>query len=342
MERIEEDKEKLKTKKWKSNYLSSGVPLEFEAAKMLVSKGFYVNSDYTYTRRDNESSGIAKDFSVDIDAHGYVPFDPNGNDLYAELVLLVDCKYRIHNTKWLFLPEIDEGKPDASSLSNIIFGRTIRIVNEFSPFLLDKKDCYKFESKLPPCYKGVEIRLDGQVLDAEIKHGIAQLRYAMPRLLTDEIFLNIGSHPEDNYPFMICPILLTTADLYVIRKNISMNEIISAESVSDISDSVPYLILFSDYGPDFENHCSKEFKNLSQLEDNERIRNLEEKFKQSDKEIYEFKYPLKIGNSLAEARRYELSEYFTQFFICNFNNFPDFIDKIKETVVNIMDTRQKI
>jgi hypothetical protein len=54
----------MSDKKWKSNLLSSSLPLEYEIAKTLVTKGFVVEADYTYGR--DAESGQPKDFSVDM------------------------------------------------------------------------------------------------------------------------------------------------------------------------------------------------------------------------------------------------------------------------------------
>jgi hypothetical protein len=332
-----------KHRNWKSNLLSSGVPLEFETAKILVSKGFYVDSDYTYTRRDSDASGIAKDFSIDIEANAYPPFDPKGDQVDANLRLLIDCKYRIHNTKWLFLPEISEESINYFGCDNTIPGRTIRVITEFSPYVIDNKSCYEFESKLPTCYKGLEIRLgsaDQGVFDAEIKHGISQLRYAMPRLFKKMVWNMLSIHPEDNIPIIFSPILLTTADLLVAHETMSMSEIEKDDDVSEIAREVPYLILFSNYGPDFEEHCSSEFKGFGDLDNLDTVKRLEEKYRLSHEKIYEFNYPSQIGKGLAQAHL--LRNYFTQFFICNYREFPNFIDEIKRAISEMIKTRRDV
>jgi hypothetical protein len=121
--------------------------LEFDVAKILVAKGFSIDSDFTYSRKDSAASGVVKDFSVDIEALAFPPFDPKGNELHAQLQLLVECKYRYPKTKWLFLPDIN------GDLSSFTPGYTIRVVNQFSQYTLEKKSCYEYESNFPMCYK---------------------------------------------------------------------------------------------------------------------------------------------------------------------------------------------
>ena len=167
----------MSSKKWKDNLLSSSLPLEFNVAKILVSKGFWVNSDFAYARND---TGIVKDFSVDIEATAYPPFtDPNKID--ASLTLLVECKYRSPNIKWLFMPE-----PNIGDFSPFTLGCTIRKIDEFSSYIIDENKTAEFDNNFPISYKGTEIDFGNQsVHDNELKHGIAQLQYALPRLFTN-------------------------------------------------------------------------------------------------------------------------------------------------------------
>lgn len=328
-----------KDKNWKRNLLSSGLPLEFDAAKVLVSKGFSIDSDYTYDRNDSEASGISKDFSVDIEASAYPPFDDE-NDIQATLRLLVECKYRYPNTTWLFFPDIN--RPD---FSDFTAGYTLHVIDEFSPYTVDTHDCQDFESRLPVCYKGAEVRLgskDQEVFDVEIRHAISQLRYALPQLLMHNISFQLNNHPDDNVPIIFCPILLTTADLSIVHETVTIEEVNRSENMSDISDEVPYLILTSGYGPDFENHCTKKFKKFTKLGDLDKVKKLEERRRQSSVETYDFLYPSKIGESLANAERFFLRMYFNQFFICNFYEFPNFVDEIKDITSSTIRTRKEI
>lgn len=61
--------------KWKSKLLSSSVPMEHEIARTLVDAGFSVQADYSYARVDTTDSAAVKDFSVDILARAFSPFD---------------------------------------------------------------------------------------------------------------------------------------------------------------------------------------------------------------------------------------------------------------------------
>ncbi|MEH2259052.1 hypothetical protein [Nostoc sp.] len=255
----------MSNKQWKDKLLSSSIPLEFEVAKLLVKKGFSISSDFTYSRSD---AGVDKDFSVDIHATAYLPFS-NPNRITASLEMLVECKYRNPNIRqWLLLP--DPNKPD---FSPITLGYTIHIVDDFSPYSVTKNAYIDFEAMLPCCYKAIEIDIKSSaVYDAEIKHGLCQLQYAAPRLIVEQIMSNVQGHIKDNKPFIFYSVLITTAEIFIAKNNSTIQEVEKASDLADIAVKVPYLIFYSDYGPDFELHCSKECQSLNNLDKFEQIK----------------------------------------------------------------------
>ncbi|ESA38144.1 hypothetical protein N836_32445 [Leptolyngbya sp. Heron Island J] len=308
-----------KSGKWKSKLISSSLPLEFEAAKFLVSQGFSVSADYTYARDD---SGVVKDFSVDLQATAYLPFS-QPDRITAQLDLLIECKQRNPNVRWLFLPD-----PNPPDFSPITFGRTIRAIDNFSLKFFRPSATTDFDASIKHCYKGTEIdESNGNVYDSELKHGISQLQYALPRLLAETALDNLRKHEDDNIPFLICPILLTTADLMVAKRNLDTSMIESAQCLSDISKSVPYLVLYSDYGPDFQKHCIKECIQLGKIESK-----ILDKF---DRKRFEAGEYSSISTSflcqcLAEGMRADLVDYFTQFVICQTSSLKSLIRDIKK------------
>src|ERR1044072_9186033 len=289
---------------WKDGLLSSSLPLEFEVAKILVSRGFAVEADYTFSRYD---ANILKNFSADIYASAYPPFSDE-DKINAAIFLLLECKYRTPNKRWLFMPE-----PNSPRLSNFIIGHTIRVVDEFSPYYFSNKSAiYAIESKLPVCYKGAEINLtDGDVYDADIKQGIAQLRYALPRLLKDSILGYINRHPEDNVPFIFCPILVTTANLHLMNKKTTLPKVKAASDLGNISKQVPYLILYSDYGPYFEGHCRREFVDLANVSENQQLPEIERKHSEGKGRQNRLDSPYYLLGGLVQEARHYMLRYFT-------------------------------
>ena len=85
-------------------------------------------------------------------------------------------------------------------------------------------------------YKGLEINLSkGDAHDAEIKRGINQLQYGLPRLISEEIHDQVLGHADDVKPFFVLPILVTTAELRVLKKGMTLNKVRNADSVDDIT-----------------------------------------------------------------------------------------------------------
>ncbi|ABW27593.1 hypothetical protein AM1_2585 [Acaryochloris marina MBIC11017] len=299
-------------------------------AKSLVSHGFSIDADYTYARDD---SGIAKDFSVDLKASAFLPFS-NPNKITAQLELLVECKQRNPNVKWLFCPD-----PNRADFSPIVLGRTIRTIDRFSQKFFRSNATVEFDENAHHCYKGVEVdESDGRVYDAEIKHGISQLQYALPRLISEAALFNLYGHREDSIPFIVCPILLTTAELLVAHNKLTANMVEDATVLTDIAKSTPYLVLYSDYGPDFERHCTRECSKLGQLDFDEF--NDIEKYRAENGE-YGFYLPSFLCKSLSEGRRFTLVQYFTQFVICQTSNFDTLMTDIKKATSKAARTLSK-
>ena len=155
---------------WKERLMTSGAPLEFEAAKILVSKGFTVDSKYKQT-----VSNSWREMNVDLHASAAPPFsDPESADGLFEI--LVSCAQRRSEEVWLFLP--DPNKPDDSPAAS---GNGIRIVDNFSSYVVDTKAVDDLDSNMPVCFKGLEINeATGAIVEPVIEWGLSQLQFALP------------------------------------------------------------------------------------------------------------------------------------------------------------------
>lgn len=324
----------MSSKRWKDGLLSSSLPLEFEVAKLLVRLGFGVDADFSYGRYD---SNVLKDFSVDIHAECY----PAHSAIFE---LLIECKYRTANKRWLFLPD-----PNRDYLTNYGLSDPIRCVDEFTTRYFGKK--YGFgtlpRSPLPITYKGTEINLtDGSVHDTDIKHGIAQLRYGLPRLLRERVLENL-SMIEEAIPFIFCPILVTTAEIYLMNSRTSLKKVLGASKIEQLAKPVPYVILHSDYGPDFEIHCrGREFLELSQLvhqmEGEKKLESVEARRLKIKGREGDYYLPSHLLNRLIDLDRSYMNRYFTQFFVTRFSDLPLLINDLKRSVSHTVRTLRKI
>jgi hypothetical protein len=307
--------------KWKDKLLSSSFPLEYEAMKTLAKYGFSISSEFTYSRLDGN---VKKDFSVDIDALAFTPFG-NENDVTGSARLLVECKYRKTGTNWLFLPD-----PNEPGYSPFTLGQTIRAVDNFSKDILSPNCVVSFDENenLPFCFKGVEIdTVNSSAHDAQIRHGLSQLQYALPALFEHEIMFS------GEQPFFICPIMLTNAPLYVANDDFSMLSVLGTSKIDDIAKKVPYLVTYHDISPDFTHHCINEFDsnlqyNLGELEE-------VEKFREAQGE-YDHCLPIQLIESLISGQTSTLKGYFTQYIVCNWEHFPELIEDIKKGISEAM------
>lgn len=311
------------SKDWKSNLLSSSFPLEYEVAKILVSHGYAVSSDYKYLRKNKE--GQPTEFSIDIEATLYDEENLCTNSF------LIECKHRHHNTKWLFLP--DPNKEDFIAS----FGNSLRVIDEFSYKIMDGQPFLESEYDIPLCIKGIELFGDNNAADAKIREGITQLQYCLPQFFASSVWFNINGHSADNLPFIFCPILLTTAELIIVSDDFSIDKVEKSNDLSDLGKSVPYLILYSEPGPEFETHCSYACESLGSLTGLEQIDEIEQIRNSSKNGGYESDYPTAIGDGLAAAQRFYLNKYFSSFIVCNLKEFPNFISKINDALKASLD-----
>ncbi len=305
--------------KWKSKLLSSSVPMEYEVAQLLVSNGFSVDSEFSYSRND---AGVLKDFSIDLLATQYITSDID--NILAVTELLVECKYRHYNNIWLFFEDTNEGE-----MSPFTLGHTIRAIDDFSWKFFPANCTTSFDEAATFCMKGIEIDTsNGNVYDSEIKHGLMQLQYGLPRLITDRVGFEI-KHPEnENNPFFFCPILLTTSRILVANPGTSIRMVEKADSLDDFSKPKPWVVVHSDLTPDFERHRQMECKSLSMLVHDEWVKVLDAE--RAAKGEYEFLLPSKRCAALSDPPGRKLFEFFSQTIICSLEHFPTLLKEIQK------------
>jgi hypothetical protein len=322
----------MANKEWKNKFLSSSLPLEFEVGKILQLQDFVFSYDYLYSRdkyaSDNESekcSEVYNDFSVDLHAWNLAPFGNLDDDIESSawLDLLIECKYTQPNKKWVFLPDLSVDKHIAMR-----GGEFLNVIDTFCKKSVKYRATADFDKHGPFCYKGTEIDAsNGKVDFYPIQKGVSQLQYALPRLICDYIE-NRCDDDIRGIPLFFCPVLVTTADLMVLKQEVTIEMVTSSENLTDIAKSVPYLFLYSDCGPDFKNHCAKQCKELYQFE-----WSVLDEYRRSQGEK-EWDLPTCVCKRLSNG---EMSSYFSQFVICSFNSFPTLLQKIKNVTTYVSD-----
>ncbi|QTA86329.1 hypothetical protein [Desulfonema magnum] len=318
--------------KWKNALLSSGMPLELEAAKILTTNGFTVHSNYKYDQGD---SRFVKDISVDLHAKAYPPFS-DSDGITAQVELLVECRQRHSDATWLFLPDLN--KPD---FSPVTLGNTLRVIDKFSSYVIESDAAVAFDADMPICQKGLEIDMvKGDADESAFRHGLSQLQYALPRLLTENVLSYIEVQPDKNIPFLFCPVFLTNSQLFVLNKDTTSEQIQACSEIREIATESPCLVMYLDYTRDFEFQCISEVSRLKGLQRSDKAMVIERK----KASYYEtrFNLPFTIIESLITADRYYLNAFFTQFIICTSHYFPTLVNTIKKTAESALETRKLI
>lgn len=312
----------MSAKKWKSNLLSSSLPLEFQVAKLLVDKSFFVGADYPYTRCHD---GVEKEFTVDIRGSCYY-IGPR-QSLRCPLDMLVECKHRLGNVAWLFLPDphrqyVEMSDPVATG------GSAVSSVAAFSRlfFHLSPRE---FEPEMAQCYKGVEIDLGtGKVYDAELRHGVAQLQYALPSLAATLIRTAAGPPILDRVPFYFVGVLMTNARLFVAHDDLSLSSVSAASAMNDLAENVPYVALRLAEGPGFRNHATEVFTDIDKVITSNEISEIEA-FRSN------FKYAETPGSVVAELRRGRAGGgiQFHKIIVCDIQYVDELITKLQHIAV---------
>lgn len=316
------------SRKWKDALLMSSMPLEFEAARLLAREGFAINSDFRYGFHEGE---LRRDAAIDLHARLRIGLS-EGDEAGVPLELLVDCIHRSPHAAGLFLPDLNpEGISPAAP------GRTLRMVDQFSPFVIAPDAAIRFDRDIPLCYKGMEVDLEtGEVDEGVFRQGLWRLQNPQPRLLSENVQFQLAGPRHLNRPFLFCPVLLTTAHLYLMRADVSLRQIADAEDVREIGTRAPYLVVHSDLSPDFKQRCRAEFDRLRPLLRDEKAEEIERK----KARFYgnRLHLPFTILDALMAADYYYLNTFFTQAVICSNDAFPALVRSLKRTAADALET----
>ncbi len=313
--------------KWKDRLLSSSIPLEYEIAKILTQNKFSVSFDYAYQRLDGQ---LEKEFSVDIKADAFWPFNENAA-VKANIDLLIECKYRNPNVSWLFIPELIEEEYSKFSSKGVI-----KLIDEFSQAA--NRDSAFGLPVCETCLKGVEVNTqNGEVHDSGITHGISQLVYSLPLLVKEHIYRCLSGSIDEAYPYILCPILVTTAELRLLKGEFSIESLRAAESIDDISVSVPFVRMYSEVYPSFDEHCRNIYKDFLQQYHLSNYNFLKELRKVDIGGIMSGKIKTSNMHSQPETLLTSLqhgigNDLFRETLVCNFSHFPALIKEIKQAI----------
>jgi hypothetical protein len=213
------------------------------------------------------------------------------------------------------------------SFSPVTLGGTVNTFDVLVPYHLPLDSFVSLEKKLPYVYKCIELH-DRGAFDEDIRHGFEQLRYATPALLRSTFDFSLHGHPDDRTSIFFTKILVTNVPLRLLRKRVDIEAVRAASLLDEISSELDTAILFSDYGPDFEDH----FRSVFSDETAERARAAEKARKFLTEAGKKFRYardPEEFASNLACANRFEARNVSTQFFITSLEALPRLLASLK-------------
>lgn len=248
--------------KWKEFLLKSGLPLEYEIQELLRQNKYWGQFEFSYVRR-NEND-ILNEFSCDINASKHGAGAPYPNHFVQ---LLIECKYRHESTNWIFTPEDYHNeadiRPDSYLHSNSSFAKSNKFI--FGSV---------FEEQFPACGKGIEVTNNGQN-PKSIHQATKQLGYGMMIKVLEGMGNQMKYKDHRDTVQYTIPIIVTTANLYRLEKNVTIKHIKNAENIEDIAKKEDCIFLQSNIGEDLKKHnrgLVKEFiKNIGKTKLEERF-----------------------------------------------------------------------
>ena len=300
--------------KWKSALLRSGVPLEHDVARFLTNEGFYISPDFEFHR---VSGGVEKEFSVDLDGTFY----GHPDRLDYTLHILAECKYRSPEKSLLLF---EETNPEMGGT----LGGTLTVSDQFVPFYARFEPIAEFERQFPFAYKAVELH-EGSAVERDIKHGLAQLKYATPSFVVDHVVRSLFEHEEDRHPNFFASLLITNAPLRLVDSETSLDQVNAAAALTDITTEVPWAVISHGIGPEYRAHVGRVVQAFDREELIEKAEEVEKHvISGGKKNVLYSAHPVNFTEGILSGG-YELTSLCSQVFIVNLASMPRFIGELK-------------
>ena len=240
---------------WKKHLFRSGLPLEHVVTEKLAGLGFSVFGEYPYLRPNEHK--VDTEFSVDL--RSFQPLTDDQGHVWSAVDLLIECKYVHAGCRWVFAPF---PSPHTYPIG------VVNTIQELCTSQIDESSIFDFEETIPYCVRGIEL-CPGSANLPNVRHGLYQLRYAVPVLIGKEIESQIKANDDWLSLTFICPILITTASLHLLKREISLEQLEQASDLDEVSDHVEALIFNQQPGPQLEDFARKQFEDV--LEKHPRI-----------------------------------------------------------------------
>ena len=231
------------TTDWKKYLLKSGLPFEYEVKECFAKYKCIIWDEYTYIKPDENN--IEKEFSYDLDAN----YLTKSGDM---LNFMIECKYKTEPTAWFFLPDPYNDQQEVNPNS------FLHPVDYFTDnkFLFNNYPYYNVQKPLGEfCLKGVEIFND-KFLELNIHKAIQQLSYAFIEKVIEsmDLQLTIEHSTSANTISFNIPVIITNAELRLINKNLTIDDINNSTDINSISQEYDFLFFDNHIGENLRQH----------------------------------------------------------------------------------------
>ncbi|AYB30819.1 hypothetical protein [Chryseolinea soli] len=244
---------------WKKFLLKSGLPFEYEVKECFAKSDCTVWDEYYYLKEDENN--VEKEFSYDLDANTW----RDG----CSIDFMVECKYKTEPTKWFFTPDPYAYQQEVNRNS------FLHPMDHFTKqkFLFNNPPFDKVvEEPLGPfCLKGIEI-LKNDGVEVNITRAISQLSYAFVDKIISAMDsqLNIESFFET--VFLHVPIIITNAELHLLKTNVTTKEIEDSKSIEEISTKHNFLFYNNKPGGHLHDYNRSKLVGFFASQDQEKIK----------------------------------------------------------------------
>ncbi|MDD1965916.1 hypothetical protein NPS29_11340 [Pseudomonas putida] len=241
--------------------LKSSLILEHEVAAIIAECGFHNQGEFSYSRANE--SGEDTDFSVDLLAIASAGTGATLGELVS-LGLLIECKYASPSVEWVF-SKVARHEPEVLS--------TLSVFNWLGPYMAtDLSSLNTLESRIY-CNRGVS--LSSTTADPQkIRHGLQQLRYALPHALHSHYSVFKGN--DEGLPIPVLgSLLVTNAPIRVLNDDVSLSQAASCQSLDMLTTVHSHISVYQRASPELKLACQRIAKVISETLERPAIRNIE-------------------------------------------------------------------
>jgi hypothetical protein len=315
---------------WKKFLLKSGVPLEIATYNTFLNNEITSSGEYYYPRMNDKQQEVTR--SIDFLFEYSIPLDGYKDMLHVSIP--VECKYKNPNSRWIFMQEFSDNNQHFGDRYNKI----IVLEEIFKEKLLNgikNNDIAEAKS----CIKGTEFFEDKKPTDEFIINAISQIEYSIPNIISDslasfQIPYYFSSPMNEKHRKIIIPTIITTAELYIYKKDLNLKKIEDSTKIDEIADPEKFLLLQKSNSHDLISYANNVYKQLEQMElvNNNIYKSCFYHFPQNDPKFSPLdKYNLSY-----------MSQIYPSFiYIVNFQYLDSFIKKIKKNIKLFLDKKRR-